>query len=346
MKIVSADSHFNEPPEFYDDLHKKYGDSVPHIESDSKGSYWVSDGFKRPLGVMNQPGARLDSIEENVFIDSTKYIYDLDIRRSIVEKDGVSMELLFPSGAMLHTIKDNKIRLQCFKTLNNYLSDLDGFYRGVLQVPNNPRDALKIISNYNNIRFIMFPIYLPDSSYSDGNWNQCFELCEKKDIIICFHAGALRYKNLINSNIFQSYTHKTSILFFQAYELLNDLILGGIAEKFDGLKFIISELGVSWVPYWYHRITTGLSIYSSIDGLSSKNLIQILNKKFYFTTQFDFPDNSLFKIIGENNVLFGTDFPHVESTHGQTINIFNDINKKLGKGKGSRIFYKNFIELM
>ena len=28
----------------------------------------------------------------------------------------------------------------------------------------------------------MFPIYLPDSSYSDGYWNQCFELCEKKDI--------------------------------------------------------------------------------------------------------------------------------------------------------------------
>tara|TARA_B100002052_G_C15883565_1_gene600537 strand:+ start:553 stop:1593 length:1041 start_codon:yes stop_codon:yes gene_type:complete len=346
MKIVSADSHFNEPPNFYDDLHKKYGDSVPHIESDNHGSYWVASEFKRPLGVMNQPGVRLDSIEKNVFVDSTKYIYDLNTRKSIVEKDGVSMELLFPSGAMLHTIKDNEIKLQCFQTLNNFLSGLNGFYKGVLQVPNNPVDALKIISTYNNIRFIMFPIYLPDSSYSDGYWNQCFELCEKKDIIICFHAGALRYKNLINSNVFQTNTHKTSILFFQAYELLNDLILGGITEKFDGLKFIISELGVSWVPYWYHRIETGLSIYSSIDGLNTKDLIKTLNKNFYFTTQFDFPDKSLFNILGEDNILFGTDFPHVESTHGKTTKIFNRINKKLGEEKASKIFYKNFIELI
>ena len=79
MKIVSADSHFNEPPWFYDDLHKKYGDSVPHIESDKYGSYWVAGEFKRPLGVMNQPGARLDSIKKNILIDTTRYIYDLDL---------------------------------------------------------------------------------------------------------------------------------------------------------------------------------------------------------------------------------------------------------------------------
>ena len=52
------------------------------------------------------------------------------------------------------------------------------------------------------------------------------------------------------------------------------------------------------------------------------------------------------KSLGEDNILFGTDFPHVESTHGKTTKIFNRINKKLGEEKASKIFYKNFIELI
>ena len=346
MKIISADSHFNEPPKFYDSLHKKYGDIVPHIEDENNGSFWVSDGFKRPLGVMNQPGARLGKIKNNVSISDTKYIHDLNLRQAIVRKDGVSMELLFPSGAMLHIIRDENIRLQCFIKLNNYLSELNQFFKGVLQVPNNPEDAIKIISRYNNTRFIMFPLYLPNSAYSDGAWDSCFQLCQDKNIVICFHAGSLRYKNPIQSRIFKTYTHKTSILFFQGFELLNDLLLGGVTQDYPGLKFIISELGVSWIPYWFHRIKTGLSIYGSLDKLNSQNIKKILKRSFYFTTQFDFPTEDTLKIIGENNTLFGTDFPHVESTHGMTIELYEKMKKKHGHAYCSKIFYNNFKDLI
>ena len=237
-------------------------------------------------------------------------------------------------------------RIECFIALNDFLYELDGFYRGVLQVPNDPVDAYKIISRYNAPRFIMFPLYLPNSSYSDGNWDKCFSFCQEKGVIVCFHAGSLRYKNKIQSSVFQTHTHKTSILFFQGFELLNDLIIGGVLKKFNNLKFLISELGVSWIPYWIHRIETGLSIYGSIDKIEHIKIKPILRKNFFFTTQFDYPSLETISLIGDQNTLFGSDYPHVESTHGQTKKILKTIIDKYGKHYASNIFYRNLKRLI
>ena len=43
--IVSADSHFNEPIDFYAPAHRRFGDVVPHVEFGDSGDFWASEAL-------------------------------------------------------------------------------------------------------------------------------------------------------------------------------------------------------------------------------------------------------------------------------------------------------------
>lgn len=347
MKIISADSHFNEPIDFYMPLMARYGSVVPRIERDEDGDYWVSGKFKRPLGVMNRPGQRGNGNTLNLKYEDTEWFTDLDARRSSVQLDGISAEVLFPSGAMLYTIPDDQAREACLVHLNEFMCDLNGFYQGVLMLPDTPMAAYEMLKRFGNISNVfLLPLYTDAQPYFDSSWNKVFELIEETKSILAFHAGTLdpNLRLLPEHEIAKTQTFKTSRLFFQAHHLLMELILGGVLTRFPGLKIIVSELGASWVPYSVHRMIEGNSIYEEFD-ISSDKVKEIVRTNFHFTVQFDFPPSlgAPESEVHPGNVLFGSDFPHVESTFGRTKQVGEAIKKNYGRNIAEKVLNKSSL---
>ena len=346
--IVSADSHFNEPIDFYAPAHRRFGDVVPHVEFGDSGDFWASGSFKRPLGVMNRPGQRGRGNTENLKFSDTEWFTDLSSRKEHVSRDGVSGEVLFPSGAMLYTIEHPQARLECMHLLNEFMSDLNGFYQGVLILPSDPGGALEMLDIFGTSHnCFLLPLYTSSAAYFESEWNPVFERIESSGGVVAFHAGTLdpNMRMLPNHPIAQTQVFKTSRLFFQAHHLLLELVLGGVFSRFPSLQIIISELGASWVPYTIHRLTEGNAIYQEFD-ITEQEVSDILLNNFSFTVQFDFPsfEASNMKFVSQDNVLFGTDFPHVESTYGKTAEVMVAIENKYGPAVGAKILSSNTLE--
>lgn len=339
QKCISADSHFNEPPDFYDVAWKEFGDQVPHIETQVSGDFWVAGEFKRPLGVMNRPGERGQNNRENLSMEATDWFTDLDKRTGHILKDGVHGEVLFPSGAMLHTMQDGEAKQRCFDIYNDFAYSLRGFYQGVLMVQDNPVEALASVNNYKKPGTVfMLPLYSRHGSIAGAKWEKVLDALDKQEAIVAFHAGTMDagLRQLPQHEFSNTFVFKTGRLFFQAHQLLNELILGGVPAKTSSLRFLISELGASWVPYTVHRLLEGLDIYKEFP-ITRSEVIDFIRNRMFFTVQFDFPTfgPSEAEPLHFGNVLFGSDFPHVESTYGAT----DDCKLRLKHRYGSNAEY-------
>jgi predicted TIM-barrel fold metal-dependent hydrolase len=92
-------------------------------------------------------------------------------------------------------------------------------------------------------------------------------------------------------------------------------------EKFPKLNVLFLECGTLWVPYWMERIDAERGEYrSEQDGRLAS---QIFRDQCFVTTEVD--DHFLptvLKLIGDDNVMLSTDYPHDESRYPHSSKLF------------------------
>jgi predicted TIM-barrel fold metal-dependent hydrolase len=77
------------------------------------------------------------------------------------------------------------------------------------------------------------------------------------------------------------------------------LLEGGVLERHPGLRFAFLEAGCGWIPYWLFRLD---------EYFRRQCFVAIEPGEPYIA--------DMIKYIGEDNLLFGTDFPHLDHDTG------------------------------
>ena len=94
-----------------------------------------------------------------------------------------------------------------------------------------------------------------------------------------------------------------------------------VFDKFPTLNFLFLECGTLWVPFWLERIDAERGEYRSSQG--GRLASQIFRAQCYVTTEVD--DHFLptvLQLIGDDNVLMSTDYPHDESRYPNSLELF------------------------
>ncbi|CAN5687221.1 amidohydrolase family protein [soil metagenome] len=94
-----------------------------------------------------------------------------------------------------------------------------------------------------------------------------------------------------------------------------------VFEKFPKLNFLFLECGTLWVPFWLERCDAERGEYRSMqDGRLAS---QIWRDQCYVTTEVD--DRFLptvLQLMGDDNVMMSTDYPHDESRFPNSAKLF------------------------
>ncbi|HLG71649.1 MAG TPA: hypothetical protein VK009_14605, partial [Chloroflexota bacterium] len=120
FKLISSDSHLNEPPAAWERVQKEYGDRAPKVVKDPpgvpKGLWLITDGIApmgvshfsigivagKPEGITNMDLSEwqrtIDFNEEYTFEDFPAG-WEPSARLAAQDKDGVDAEVLFASPA-------------------------------------------------------------------------------------------------------------------------------------------------------------------------------------------------------------------------------------------------------
>ena len=132
-KVISADSHLNEPQEVYDRLPAEYRARAPRIEVRDDQRYIIVEGqgparIEAPNPLKEDDMNRYWRDEEQVGrVMHRAGGTDIPLRLTDQETDGVSAEVIYPHGTF-HTFssKDPGFQLALSKVYNDYYNEVFG----------------------------------------------------------------------------------------------------------------------------------------------------------------------------------------------------------------------------
>ena len=340
-KPMSADDHLIEPPHLWvDRVPAAYRDLCPRIvETDGGRQAWLFDGELvhipmgscRPLpgvpveGFPPAPGtARFDEIRPSCY-DPVARLQDMDI-------DGVWGALCFPNYSRFagHRFyldgKDPGLAYACLRTYNDYLldewcaTDPDRLFGAVI-LPLNDIDLAVaelrrvIDKGAKAIAFSENPTVLGLPSIHTTHWDPLLAVANEAGLPICMHIGSS--SRLITTSADAPNTIVTALLGLNAMCAAADWLLGGVLERFAGLKVILSEGGAGWIPYilercdkvfYDRRLDTNLEIGQRFKGhvaptqlFAEHMYVCLVDERFALQSLGDIP---------VDNLVWEADFPH------------------------------------
>ena len=99
------------------------------------------------------------------------------------------------------------------------------------------------------------------------------------------------------------------------------LVVGGILERFPGLKVAFLEAGVGWVPYWMERLDEHYEyLKPTVPWLTKKPSEYMRSGQVYYAFE---PDEEILPFVanyvGAERLIFASDYNHSDSKFPETV---------------------------
>jgi predicted TIM-barrel fold metal-dependent hydrolase len=153
---------------------------------------------------------------------------------------------------------------------------------------------------------------------AEAHWNPLWEACVRHGLPVNFHIGSTDESlSWLGTAGWPSQTEAAKLsvagqmLFLDQVKIMSNLIVSGVFDRFPGLKVVSVESGIGWIPFLLNHLE-----YSRADIHGFKLKLDLTPKEYFRRNIFAcfwFENHNLealIRDIGEDNVMFETDFPH------------------------------------
>src|SRR5205085_10088924 len=124
------------------------------------------------------------------------------------------------------------------------------------------------------------------------------------------------------------------------------LVTSGALGRHPKLRVLISEGGASWVPFIGDRMNEGYRQHSMfVRPVLSALPKEILYRQVYTSFQHDETAPAALWAMGYQNVMWGSDYPHLEGTFGHTQKTLHELFDDVAPEVRHRITRGAFEEL-
>ncbi len=320
--IISADCHAGGSHEMY----REYLDPAWVDEFDA----W-REKYKNPFRDL-QDGGRIRN-------------WDDDRRIGDLEADGIVAEVVFPNTvppffpsfilfARPPTAEEYPARLAGIRAHNRWLADFCGRYptrrAGIGQIfLNDVDDAIADVRwcHEHGLRGgVLLSAIPPDCKYVKPLYDPCYDplwaVCEELGMPVNSHGGTGmpdygRYPAAALLFI-------TEVPFYSQRPFVQ-LLFAGVFERFPRLKFVMTEMGCSWLPPMLKRIDatlaqirktgrTGEMRYDTKDILPRSATDYFRQNCWMGVSMPGSEDAAARHVIGVDRFMWGSDYPHDEGT--------------------------------
>jgi predicted TIM-barrel fold metal-dependent hydrolase len=344
----SGDSHFMEPDDLWrKELPPRLAELVPRSEKDPDG-LWETvhvDGqsFRR----------RLPSIKAQAFSAAAQRApgtFDLDKRLVDLDQEGIWAEVVFPSlGMWASSFRTPEVLREAMRVSNDWAKDVimgkSPRYVPTAQVSTlDMNDAVAELQRVAGMGYQA--IFLPvaphplQKDYNDDSWEPFWAAAEEAGIVISFHigtepidmstGGAMGKYYSGPGGAVMNYTETT----FGGQRAIMKMVASGALDRHENLKVLVSEGGATWVPFLADRMEEGYRQHSmAVRPKLNRSPKEIIYSQVYASFQHDESAVGAVTSMGYNNVMWGSDYPHIEGTYGHTQltlhHIFDGVDEKV-----------------
>jgi predicted TIM-barrel fold metal-dependent hydrolase len=339
---ISADSHVVEPAEVYAGLEKRFGDRAPRmIEHPERGLVTDhGDGtLGYPVGTFTVAGQDWGdpAVREKArqgFKFARAGVLDVFERTKDEELDGIDAEVLYPSVLFsVYQLKDVEV-MQA--TMNNYN---DWVYNYASQAPGR-LFSLALVQLYDldlaiaemermagmGAVGLSVPCMAPaDRPFSDPFYDKFWAAAQETQMPLTMHIFT---GHVPNHGLPREWgQHAYTVAHAGMVRTIQDLVWSGVCERFPGLRFVPTEFDTGWVAHFLYRDDYN---FGRMGGFRAYPHLK-MKPSDYFRQNFlvTFEDDEVGirtrDLIGVDNLLWGSDYPHADSLFPESQQVLDRI---------------------
>lgn len=369
-KLISADSHVVEPPDLWQNYtEKKFRDRAPRVVRQGDVDNWIVDEdiLIGSIGGPTQAGRRYTDLEkleiEGSYEDSPAAAYDPHERLKAMEVDGVVGEVVYSTiGTRLFTVDvRGELLSACFKALNDWSADFGNAYPGQLKGTgvisfDDIDGAIDEIQRCAKLGLggLVIPAYQSeDRHYDEPEFEPFWAAAEEIGLPIGMHSGSARP----GPGRIGSFANNASVRGTSAFRATQDywvrrsvahMIFGGVFERHPKLKVGVVEYELSWAPYFIWQMDMAYKKHRYVTEIQFKDgkvPSDIFHQNVFVCFQEDPLGIALRDVIGVDNIMFGSDYPHRESTWPNSRKVLKEVLAGVPEDEQVKITYSNAARL-
>ena len=373
-RIISSDNHVVEPPDLWTTrIEPKFRDRGPRVERDEEGhAFWYVDGVKSQsfASMASQPGVRFENPQdlkqydewENARLGAyipEEAIKDMDI-------DGVDVGLIYPSVGqiMYFSVKDSLLMDAVCRVYNDWVAEFCSAspkrLKGICMINlDDVQIGVKELERCAKMGYVGAMIANPPPieygrSYRSPEYEPFWAAAQDNGMVLGLHLGTPRmrigevWEYILTREGFSNMVSVNGDLLPRIS--LTDMIQSGVFERYPKLMAGSAEHELNWVPYFLQKLDYAYEQRSSgVHGYRYKNDMRpsdFFHRNCFCDFQEDPEGVRNRDIIGIDNILWGSDYPHVESTWPRSRQILESTladcteeeKAKIAGGNAARIY--------
>lgn len=375
VKVVDADTHLTERHDLWTSRAPAgMRDRMPHVaEVDGQATWVVGDAVMGRAGAggvvdrNNQKGRSFEALYEWEIDRVHPGAYDPVARLEMMDEAGVWAQVIFPNTvglggqALSQAIDDPALRMLCVEMYNDSNAEMqEASGNRLLPMAVLPawdvdacvREAQRAAGlGMRGVNITSDPQDQGAPDLASRAWDPLWEVCADAGLPVHFHIGA----SLTTMTFFDNYPWPShdddtklaiggTLLFVGNGRVVVNIICSGMLERHPQLKIVSVESGAGWVPFILEALDYEMA--ENAPNLRNETLSmspsEYFKRQIYATMWFERTDlPSLVKAVGEDNILFETDFPHPTCLYPDPLTSARDNMRELSETARNKILGGN-----
>jgi len=384
--ITSVDDHIVEPPNVWQDrVPSKYKDTAPRVITDDNGrEVWAYEDIRQETGGLGaSAGRRPEDITPVGFPYSEMRpgCYDPKARLADMNDAGILASVNFPSfprfcGQTFAEAKDKDLALICVQAYNDWMIDEwcatdPGRYIPLAIIPLwDPALAAKELERVyaKGCRSFCFcenfePLGIP--TIHTGHWDPVLRTASELKMVLSIHIGSSSTFHRISKD--SPFMANFSLGLIRPAGCLMDWIFSGLFQRFPNIKIALSEGWVGWIPWVLQRaqqvydtqrhwVAKGQALgnvgpvqhYDTQINTDKIDVWRDYREHFYGCFIDDLVGLRLIDLVGEDNCMIESDYPHSDSTWPHSLKLAREhldqagispaVQYKILRGNAERLY--------
>lgn len=376
-EIISADSHldiFYLPPDtFTSRCPAGLRDRVPKVVETDEGPVWVGDGgflghYGGWMGTKSMRGAgnsgyRGQRMQEAGFDPEECRPANSRLRLEDQDKDGIDAEVIYGVRFIEDVIKDPEVVTAALRAYNDFIAEFCEANKerliGIGVIPPHSPEATaleirRIGKGGLGLRGALFDWFNAPQPLWHSMWEPMWAAAEDSGVSLSFHIrfgqGTTTVGPRLGDHIAPTKTDPVSIaahlavVAMQADEALASVLLCGTLERHPGLKVVMAECHIGWIPYLLQRMDRKFDEGDYSQWLHMRPS-ELFRRQMWATFQDDRVGCLLAGEYAPDSFCWASDYPHSDGTWPESRRFIQETMGNLDPELRSKIVCKNVVRL-
>jgi predicted TIM-barrel fold metal-dependent hydrolase len=346
--IIDSDTHVTEVADLWTSrVPAKLKNRVPRVEWDEEKqeqAWYIGDEWINSVGITAIAGYK-DPYPAHpaTYEEAHPGSYDANARLKYMDDLGIWAMVLYPNvggfgNQVFGRLDDDEAKLACVRAYNDFLVDWSSADSRrlipIMTLPYWDVDAsVKEIercatTGHRGVLFTGEPQSFGLPILGHRHWDPIWAAAQDANLPVSFHIGSGDFgdewsEERVEVEGYAATSARAGAKIFMtngAHVL--DLLFSGVLERFPKLRFVSVESGVGWLPF---LLESADYQYKAMAVAGERNDFKMLPSEYfkrqvYACCWFEtITSDAIVDRVGEDNIMFETDFPHPTSIYGDEV---------------------------